>query len=143
MPISPNGKYIVLANTLTETLLIIDTDTDKIVKMLPCDPGCHGVQFGAKENGGYYAYVSSLFSNEMIVVDADPNNDKNLTDATIAGRISLMASENTTKDDNIAGNPGMGGQGVLTIPVVYIGWIQNIPQTCKDKLTADQQNPFS
>ena len=102
---------MVLANTLTETLLIIDTDTDKIVKMLPCDPGCHGVQFGAKENGGYYAYVSSLFSNEMIVVDADPNNDKNLTDATIAGRISLMASENTTKDDNIAGNPGMGGQG--------------------------------
>ena len=87
-----------VANTLTETLLVIDTDTDEIVKMLPCDPGCHDVQFGAKENGGYYAYVSGLFSNEMIVVDADPNNDKNLTDVTVAGRISLVASENTTKD---------------------------------------------
>ena len=143
IPISPNGKYMVVANTLTETLLVVDTETDKIVNMLPCDPGCHGVQFGAKENGGYYAYVSSLFSNEMIVVDADPNNDENLTDATIAGRISLVASEVTTKDDNIVGNAGMGGQGVLTIPVIYTGWVQNIPQTWKDKLTADQQNPFS
>ena len=79
----------------------------------------------------------------MIVVDADPNNDENLTDATIAGRISLVASENTTNDDNIVGNAGMGGQEVLTIPVIYTGWVQNIPQTWKDKLTADQQNPFS
>jgi hypothetical protein len=103
LAISPNGKYMVVANTLTETLLVIDTETDGIMKMLLCDPGCHGVQFGAKENGGYYAYVSNLFSNEMIVVDADPNNDKNLTDATVAGRISLVASENTTKDGNIVG----------------------------------------
>jgi hypothetical protein len=78
-----------------------------------------------------------------IILDADPNNDKNLTDATIAGKISLVASENTTKDDNIAGNPGMGGQGVLTIRVAYTGWIKNIPLTWKDKFTADQQNPFS
>jgi hypothetical protein len=134
---------MVVANTLTETLLVIDTDTDEIVKMLPCDPGCHGVLFGVKENGGYYAYALNLLSNEMIVVDADPNNDKNLTDATVAGRIPLVALENTTKDDNIVGSVAMGGQGVLTIPVVYTGWVQNIPQTWKDKLTADQQNPVS
>ena len=59
-------------------------------------------------------------------------------------RIALVDSQNTTtiKDDNIIGNPGMGGQGVLPIPVVYNGWVQNIPQLWKDKLTADQQNPY-
>jgi DNA-binding beta-propeller fold protein YncE len=43
LPISPNGKYMFVANTLTQTPLIIDTHIDKIVKMLPCDLGCHGV----------------------------------------------------------------------------------------------------
>jgi YVTN family beta-propeller protein len=144
LPVSPNGKYMVVANTLTGTILIIDTSTDEIIKMLPCDPGCHGVQFGAKQGGGYYAYISSIFSNEMLVVDGDPNNDENPTDATIAGRIALVDSQNTTtiRDDNIIGNAGMGGQGVLPIPTVYNGWVQNIPQLWKDKLTADQQNPY-
>ena len=142
LPVSPNGKYMVIANTLTGTILIIDTSTDEILKMLPCDPGCHGVQFGAKQDGGYYAYISSMFSNVMLVVDGDPNNDGNPTDATIAGRIALVDSRNTTKDDNIIGNAGMGGQGVLPIPVVYNGWVQNVPQIWNDKLTADQQNPY-
>jgi hypothetical protein len=78
----------------------------------------------------------------MIVFDADPNNDGNLGDASIAGRVSLMASENTGTDDTITGNFGMGGQGVLTIPVVYKGWVDNIPQAWKDGLTGEQQNPL-
>jgi hypothetical protein len=79
----------------------------------------------------------------MIVVDSDPNNDKNLTDATVAGKISLVVSKNTTEDDNISGNSGIDRQWVLTIQIVYTGWMQNIPPTWKDKLTRDQQNPFS
>jgi DNA-binding beta-propeller fold protein YncE len=142
LPISPDGRYMVIANTLSETLLLLDTATDNVLAMFPCDPGCHGVQFGAKKGGGYYAYVSSLFSDEMIVFDADPNNDGNLGDASIAGRVSLMASENTGTDDTITGNFGMGGQGVLTIPVVYKGWVDNIPQNWKDGLTGEQQNPL-
>src|SRR5919107_1125095 len=43
LPFSRNGKYMFVANALTETPLIIDTRIDKIVKMLPCDLGCHGV----------------------------------------------------------------------------------------------------
>jgi hypothetical protein len=53
---------MITAHTLTATITVADTNTDTLVKMLPCDPGCHGVQFGAKQGGGYYAYVSSKFS---------------------------------------------------------------------------------
>lgn len=141
-PVSPNGAYMVTANTLTATITVIDTASDTIVAMLPCDPGCHGVQFGAKQGGGYYAYVSSKFSNDLIVVDADPNNDGNAADAIIAGRVPLVASPSTATDDTIVGSAGMGGQGVLAIPIPYNGWVQNLPSMWKDQLTAEQQNPF-
>jgi len=63
---------MVTANTLTGIITIIDTrpdlpTTDTLVAMLGCDPGCHGVQYGAKQGGGYYAYVSSKFSSSLIV----------------------------------------------------------------------------
>jgi hypothetical protein len=82
---------MVTANTLTATITITDPATDTVVAMLGCDPGCHGVQYGAKRGGGYYAYVSSKFSNTLLVVDPDPDGDGNPADATVAGRISLVA----------------------------------------------------
>ncbi len=142
-PVSPDGKSMVTANTLTGTITIVNPATDKVVAMLGCDPGCHGVQYGAKQGGGYYAYVSSKFSNSLIIVDPDPNNDGNPSDAVIAGRILLTSVVGTTAtDDTIVGNKGMGGQGILTIPVVYNGWVQNLPQVWKDQLTAAQRNPI-
>ena len=95
-PVSPNGKYVVTANTLTGTITVIGTDTDTLVKVLPCDAGCHGVNFGAKDGGGYYASVSSKFSNRLTVVDPDPNNDGNPSDARIAGSIILTAANAST-----------------------------------------------
>ena len=92
--------------------------------------------------GGYYAYVSSKFSNSLLIVDADPNGDGDPSDAMIAGRVVLVASPSTAKDDTITGNPGMGGQGLLAIPVVYNGWVQNLPALWKDQLTLAQQNPL-
>jgi YVTN family beta-propeller protein len=146
-PVSPNGKNMVTANTLTGTITVVDTrpnvaTTDMVVAMLACDPGCHGVQYGAKAGGGYYAYVSSKFSNALLVVDPDPNGDGNPADARIVGRIGLTATGATAKDANITGNPGMGGQGILTIPVVYNGWVQNLPPSWKNQLTPEQQNPI-
>ncbi|MDN5845000.1 MAG: multicopper oxidase domain-containing protein [Candidatus Nitrosocosmicus sp.] len=141
-PVSPDGQYMVTANT-GGTITILNTDTDQIVKELPCDPGCHGVNFGAKKGGGYYAYVSSTFSNEAIVVDGDPNNDGNPEDAKIAGKVSLVALPNTQSDDTISGLEGTGGQGVLAIPNVYDGWVQNLPSYWKELLTDAQQNPRS
>jgi DNA-binding beta-propeller fold protein YncE len=138
-PVSPDGKSMVTANTLTGTITIVDPTTDKVVAMLPCDPGCHGVQYGAKVGGGYYAYVSSKFSNRLIIVDAnDPAN------ATIAGTVSLTSAVDgtTATDDSIVAYKGMGGQGVLAVPVVYNGWVQNLPQVWKDLLTPAQKNPI-
>ena len=139
-PVSPDGQYMVTANT-GGTITILDTDTDQVIKDLPCDPGCHGVNFGAKKGGGYYAYVSSTFSNEAIVVDGDPNNDGNPEDAKIAGKVLLVASPNTKTDDKIIDLEGTGGQGVLAIPNVYDGWVQNLPSYWSSLLTEEQQNP--
>ena len=86
-PVSPDGKYMVTANTLTATIVITDTTTDRMVAMLPGEAGTHGVQFGAKAGGGHYAYVSNKFSNTLLVVDADPNGDGSFADASIAGRV--------------------------------------------------------
>lgn len=146
-PVSPNGKNMVTANTLTGTITVVDTrpglpTTDTVVAMLGCDPGCHGVQYGAKNGGGYYAYVSSKFSNTMLIVDPDPDNDGNPADAKVVGRILLTANSGTAKDATITGNAGMGGQGVLPIPLVYNGWVQNLPPSWKSQLTPEQQNPY-
>jgi len=138
-PVSPNGRYMVTANTLTATITIVDVASDTVVAMLPCDAGCHGVQFGAKMGGGYYAYVSSKFSNVLTIVDPDPNNDGNAADAAIVGRVVLTGG---LSDDMITGNRGMGGQGVLPIPVVYNGWVQNLPAIWKAQLTPDQIDPI-
>jgi len=109
---------------------------------LPCDPGCHGAQFGAKKGGGYYAYVSSKFSNRLLVVDPDPNgalapNDG--SNAVIAGQV-LLTGPGT--DGNVSANAGMGGQGVLPIPLVYNGWVQHLPQGWKEQLTKQQKHPI-
>jgi DNA-binding beta-propeller fold protein YncE len=142
-PVSPNGKYVFEPNTLTGTITIIDTDTDTLIKSLPCDAGCHGVNFGAKKGGGYLAYVSSKFSNSLIVVDPDPNDDGEAIDATIVGRVVLNATSGTRGDDRVIANPGQGGQGVLPVPNVYNGWVQNLPHSWKAMLTCQQRNPIA
>ena len=144
-PVSPDGKFVITGNTLTGTITIIDAQTDTLVAMVPCDPGCHGVNFGAKKGGGYYAYVTSKFSNRLIILDYDPNNNGILFDGgeqpTIAGWVVLVADNNTQTDDTITGNRGMGGQGVLPVPNVYNGWVQALPDSWKNLLTTAQKNP--
>ncbi len=82
---SPDIKVVITGHTLTGTITIIDAVTDTLVAMVPCDPDCHGVNFGAKAGGGYYAYINSKFSNRLIVMDYDPNGDGNVADDVIAG----------------------------------------------------------
>jgi hypothetical protein len=136
-PVDPTGRVVVTANT-GGSITIIDTQLDKVVAMLPCDPGCHGVNFGAKQGGGYYAYVTSKFSNQLIIVDVDLNNPAN---SSIAGRISLVADNSVPKDDSVVGLAGMGGQGIYAIPNIYNGWVQQLPDNWKGGLTAAQLNP--
>jgi YVTN family beta-propeller protein len=154
-PVSPDGTNMVTANTLTATITVVDTKTDTVVATLPCDPGCHGVQYGAKAGGGYYAYVASKFSNAMIVVDPAPGGDP--SKAAIVGRLLLAGNASAVQDDTVRDKNtdynymGMGGQGVLPVPVVYNGWVQQWVDHCntkdckawKGQLTSDQKYPGS
>ncbi len=142
-PVSPDGIAMVTANILTDTITVLDTRTDTLVAALPCDAGCHGVQFGAKAGGGYYAYVSSQSANVLQVVDIDPNGDGNPEDARVVGRILLASTAHTASDDTITAYDGMGGQGLLPVPVVYNGWVQNLPQSWKNQLTPQQLDPLN
>jgi len=147
-PISPDGKYAIVANTLAAKILVIDTKTNKVVASLACDAGCHGAQFGAKQGGGYYAYVSSKFSNRMIVVDPDPNGAAPPNDgsnAAIVGSVLLTTDNKSSHfhtDGTVNKYAGMGGQGVLPVPVVYNGWVQHLPEEWTKQLTPQQKNPF-
>jgi hypothetical protein len=38
---------------------------------------------------------------------------------------------------------GMGGQGVLGIPIVYNGWVQKLPEGLKAGLTCQQRDPMN
>jgi YVTN family beta-propeller protein len=110
-PVSPDGKYVVTANTLSATVTVLDTKTHKVVKSLPCEPGCHGVNFGLKKGGGYYAYVASKFANDLVVIDMDK--------LEVAGRVLLA----DPKDGLITAHNGMGGQGVLPLPLAEPGML--------------------
>ena len=126
---------MITATTLTATILIIDTATDTVVRSLPCNAGCHGVNFGAKQGGGYYAYVSSKFSNDLIVVDPDPNNDGNPIDAKLATARKLIGQKKIvdaikTYDDVLKDDPNQ--PEALT----YRGWLLRLTSLQAPNLTA-------
>ena len=141
-PVSPNGKFVMQANTLTATITFIDTATNELVKALPCEAGCHGINFGAKQGGGYYAYISNKFSNTMDIIDPDPNGDGSAADAKIVGRTLLETQSGTLTDDKVSKYPGQGGQGVLPLPNVNNGWVQKLPASERAGLTKAQKNPL-
>ncbi len=81
------------------------------------------MNWGAKEClnnvcGGseYYAYVTNQHSNVLTIVDPDPDGNGSASDAAIVGEVVLGASNPTD---------GTGGQGILPIPLVKDGWIQD------------------
>jgi FtsP/CotA-like multicopper oxidase with cupredoxin domain len=153
-PVSPDGEFMVTANVLDlfglGGITVVHTGDESgsnpVTSQFPCDPGCHGVQWGAKLNpseneGKYLAYVSSKFSNALIVIDPDPLNIGDQihdgSDAMEVGRVLLTEQFGTSTDDKIINYDGMGGQGVLAIPNVYDGWIQQSVEICGDDNVAD------
>jgi hypothetical protein len=141
-PVSPDGRFMVTANILSETLTIIDTTTDTVVASLPCDAGCHGVQWGAKDGGGYYAYISNQHSNRMIVVDPQNGHDAFIAGSVLLSTLNQSSDFKTDVTGLTAKSDGMGGQGVLPVPVVYNGWVQNLPPFWEHQLTHRQRNPI-
>ena len=145
IPISPDGKFAITGNTLGGTISIVDTATDTLVRLIPCDPGCHGVNFGAKEGGGYYAYITPKFANRLLVLDYDPDQDGKAEKAKIVGAI-VLANDSVPTDDKIVGNKGQGSQGIMPVPNVYNGWVQKLPSgqggnSFCGQLTSAQRSP--
>jgi DNA-binding beta-propeller fold protein YncE len=159
VPVSPNGRWAAAAVLSLTTVAraatgsadhvaIIDTTTDTVVKLIGTAAGTHGVNWGAKAGGGYYAWVTSQFSNVVEIIDPDPNNDGNGNDAAIVGRIRL-ANGST----GAGASDGTGGQGVKPLPMVHDGWIQRTTDLMGtgqltpevegwiNALTAAQKNP--
>ena len=163
-PVSPDGRFVATAVLSLSTVArpctgspdhvaVIDTRTDEVVKFIGIPArggtanGAHGVNFGMKAGGGYYAHVASQFSNMLTVLDLDPNGDNSAADATVAGRVFLANGQ----PGGVRVTDGVGGQGVKPLPTPYDGWIQDTvaAQAQADPevrgwiaaLTACQRNP--
>jgi YVTN family beta-propeller protein len=137
-PVSPDGRFVATAVLSLTTVArpctgspdhvaVIDTRTDEVVRFVGIPArtgtanGAHGVNFGMKAGGGYYAHVASQFSNILTVLDLDPNGDNSATDAAVAGRVFLANGQ----PGGARVTDGVGGQGVKPLPTPYDGWIQD------------------
>jgi DNA-binding beta-propeller fold protein YncE/plastocyanin len=129
-PVSPNERWAATAVlSLTNVdrpptgsadhVAIIDTTTDQVVAFVPTPAGTHGVNWGAKLGGGYYAYVTNQHANVLTIIDPDPNGDDNGADAAVVGTILLA---NGSRGAGVT--DGTGGQGVKPLPMTHDGWIQ-------------------
>jgi hypothetical protein len=137
-PVSPDGRFVATAVLSLSTVprdctgspdhvAVIDTRTDEVVRFVGIPArtgtanGAHGVNFGMKAGGGWYAHVASQFSNMLTVLDLDPDRDNSATDATVAGRVLLANGQ----PGGARVTDGVGGQGVKPLPTPYDGWIQD------------------
>jgi plastocyanin len=129
-PVSPDEKWAATAVLSLTTVprppvgsadhvAIIDTATDQVVKYVATPAGTHGVNWGAKRGGGYYAYVTNQHANVLTIIDPDPNGDGNAADAAAVGTI-LLANGST----GAGATDGTGGQGVKPLPMTHDSWIQ-------------------
>ncbi len=92
---SPDGKYVFVPLTYDSAVAVISTETWELTKVIEnVGLGAHGVYFGEKQNGGWYAYISNKFTNWLTVID--------LEKLEIAGYVPL-------------GENAWGGQGVLVV----------------------------
>jgi len=161
VPVSPDERFVAVAvlsltNVRTaqrpspDHVAIIDTHTDRVVAFVPSPLGTHGVNWGAKLGGGYYAHVTAQFSNVLTVVDPDPDGDGSGQDAAAVGTILLA---NGSPGAGVT--DGTGGQGVKPLPMTHDGWIQptvNLAGTGQlaaeverwiGQLTPQQKNPVT
>jgi YVTN family beta-propeller protein len=129
-PVSPDEKWAATAvfsltnvdrppTKSADHVAIIDTTTDRVVAFVPTPAGTHGVNWGAKRGGGYYAYVTNQHANVLSIIDPDPNGDGNGADAAAVGTILLANGSN-----GAGATDGTGGQGVKPLPMTHDGWIQ-------------------
>lgn len=158
-PVSSDGKWAAVAVLSLTTVdraatgaadhvALIDTTLDEVVAWIGTPAGTHGINWGVKRGGGYYAWVTNQHANVVTVIDPDPNGDGDGTDAGVVGQILLANGS-----PGAATTDGTGGQGVKPLPMTHDGWIQKTVALAKRgqtsaevrdwirKLTPQQRNP--
>lgn len=119
MAASPNGRYVVVANTGSDTLSVLDTRTDEVVEKIwtrqtPAD------LFGAQPNalvfepGGKRLFVANGTQNAVAVIDFDPSDRESAVEGLIPvgwfpGALAYDAARKTLCVANIK------GQGALRV----------------------------
>ena len=117
MPVSPDGRWAaaaVLSLTTVERtttgaadhVALIDTMTDEVVAWIGTPAGTHGVNWGFKRGGGYYAWVTNQHANVVTVIDPDPDGDGDGTDAAVVGQILLANGSPGAGATDGTGRPG-------------------------------------
>lgn len=158
-PVSSDGRWAAVAVLSLSTIdrattgaadhvALIDTTLDEVVAWIGTPAGTHGINWGAKLGGGYYAWVTNQHANVVTVIDPDPNGDGDGTDAGVVGQI-LLANGST----GAGATDGTGGQGVKPLPMVHDGWVQQAVALARQGrtsaevrswirlLTPEQRNP--
>lgn len=143
-PVSPDEQWVATAVLSLTTVdrpptgsadhvAIIDTSRNEVVALVPTPAGTHGVNWGMKLGGGYYAYVTNQHANVLTVIDPDPNGDHNGSDAAVVGTILLSnGSEGAGVTD------GVGGQGVKPLPMTHDGWVQRTVEMAGTGLLSEE-----
>ncbi len=93
VPFTPDDSLAVQTSGGTSEVVIIDARRDEIVKRIETHAGSHGVTFGDKVGGGWYAYVTHKFADIVTVIDMDT--------LEVAGEIKV---------------PAAGGNGIAALP---------------------------
>jgi hypothetical protein len=75
-----------------------------------------------------------------MVFDPDPNGDGNPVDATIVGHVVLRTADDPLLPEDLT--IGTGGQGILPIPLVSNGWIQDTVAERDDGNTSAEITDF-
>ena len=158
-PVSPDERWAATAVLSLTTVprsnlgtadfvAIIDTSLNQVVARVPTPAGTHGINWGAKLGGGYYAYVTHQHANVLTVIDPDPDEDGDGSDAAVVGLIVL-----SNGSPGAGVTDGVGGQGIKPLPLTHDGWIQKTVamvgtgelsaevEEWIGKLTDDQKNP--
>ena len=73
-PFSPDGRWVVVANTGSASASIIAVDYDnpaniKVVNEASAYKGAHGVAYGFKQGGGFLAYLTNKYAPVLTVID--------------------------------------------------------------------------
>ncbi len=120
-PISPDGKWLVQANSgglpglfgdsgkaaITAIKLNYEDPKGYQKYVLPGFPGTHGVSYGYKEGGGLYAYVTAKFAPVLRVVDISGDEPVIAGDVDIDswGGMGLIALPNANWYTTLEENP--------------------------------------